>query len=460
LRMGPNSWLIVLFIVLSAVVMMSSMGGAETADIAPEDSLSVTVALHKGEEVTWSWTAEEFDLDFEIKDPDADKTYEVSDKASDAGKFTATMTGDWAFIWTNDQPVETEDYTITLDYQIDVANTAPTASIVADVTIGDVPLEVQFTGSGLDGDGNIVSYSWDLGDGTTSTDKDVTHTYADPGTYEANLTVTDDDGATAYAVIIITVNPFNPVIESISLADGATGVPVDVEIDITFSLSMDKTDVEAKTSAAPEAPLKFQWDTTSKLLKLSFEGDLAYTTTYTITIGTASATTGGTLPQASTLSFTTEDAPTVTITSPEKGKSFKKGDKVTVTGTSTGIPENAKITVRFSGVVKDAVVDANGSWSVEFEVTKGGEQTIAAEHNGAAGTVKVDVEDDAEGTQTLLWLAIVVVIVIAALLGMMLLTRKGRGEEAKEEEISLKPAVVEEPGSQLEEDITVEDEVP
>ncbi len=45
-----------------------------------------------------------------------------------------------------------------------------------------------------DPDGTIVSYEWDLGDGTVSTESLLTHVYASAGTYEVTLTLTDDTG--------------------------------------------------------------------------------------------------------------------------------------------------------------------------------------------------------------------------------------------------------------------------
>ena len=41
---------------------------------------------------------------------------------------------------------------------------------------------------------DAVSYAWDFGDGTTSTDPVATHTYAEDGTYEVTLTITTADG--------------------------------------------------------------------------------------------------------------------------------------------------------------------------------------------------------------------------------------------------------------------------
>ncbi|MBN8679238.1 MAG: PKD domain-containing protein [Chitinophagales bacterium] len=43
-------------------------------------------------------------------------------------------------------------------------------------------------------DGVIVSWEWDFGDGSTSTEQNPTHTYAAPGTYLVCLTIYDDDG--------------------------------------------------------------------------------------------------------------------------------------------------------------------------------------------------------------------------------------------------------------------------
>ncbi len=47
-----------------------------------------------------------------------------------------------------------------------------------------------------DSDGEIVSYSWDFGDGTTATGVTATHVYGDDGSYLVKLTVTDNDGTT------------------------------------------------------------------------------------------------------------------------------------------------------------------------------------------------------------------------------------------------------------------------
>ncbi len=45
-----------------------------------------------------------------------------------------------------------------------------------------------------DGDGEIVKYEWDFGDGVTAIGVSAQHAYAKPGTYQAKVTVTDNSG--------------------------------------------------------------------------------------------------------------------------------------------------------------------------------------------------------------------------------------------------------------------------
>ncbi|MCS7197329.1 MAG: PKD domain-containing protein [Candidatus Bipolaricaulota bacterium] len=54
---------------------------------------------------------------------------------------------------------------------------------------------VQFTDKSKDPDGQIKSWQWDFGDGTTSTQQNPTHVYRAAGTFTVKLIVTDDKGA-------------------------------------------------------------------------------------------------------------------------------------------------------------------------------------------------------------------------------------------------------------------------
>ena len=92
---------------------------------------------------------------------------------------------------------------------ITVADVAPTAAFTyapASPTVGQT---VSFTDTSTDPDGTIVAWSWDFGDGATSTQRNPTHQYGDEGTYLVTLVVTDDEGTAGShsAVIAVEVLP-------------------------------------------------------------------------------------------------------------------------------------------------------------------------------------------------------------------------------------------------------------
>ena len=85
-------------------------------------------------------------------------------------------------------------------------NQSPTASFTADPTSGVAPLEVSFSGlSSSDSDGSIISYAWDFKDRNTGTGETVNHTFSSIGSYNVELTVTDDKGATDSTTKIVNV---------------------------------------------------------------------------------------------------------------------------------------------------------------------------------------------------------------------------------------------------------------
>lgn len=67
---------------------------------------------------------------------------------------------------------------------------------------------ISFSSAGsTDSDGTITGYSWDFGDGNTSTQANPSHTYASDGNYTVTLTVTDNDGATGVDTASVTADP-------------------------------------------------------------------------------------------------------------------------------------------------------------------------------------------------------------------------------------------------------------
>jgi len=87
----------------------------------------------------------------------------------------------------------------------------PVAVASANPTGGYAPLTVQFSSTGSqDPDGGSLNYSWAFGNGTTSMEANPTAVYTIPGTYTAELTVTDVEGFSSSATVHITVQDNTP----------------------------------------------------------------------------------------------------------------------------------------------------------------------------------------------------------------------------------------------------------
>lgn len=82
----------------------------------------------------------------------------------------------------------------------------PVANISADKTEVEVNESVMFTNTTTDG----VTYNWDYGDGTNSTDKEPVNSWSTAGTYNVKMTASSKNGKkTDEATISIKVNDLN-----------------------------------------------------------------------------------------------------------------------------------------------------------------------------------------------------------------------------------------------------------
>jgi PKD repeat protein len=87
----------------------------------------------------------------------------------------------------------------------------PVVAIAEGSPYGPAPLTVVFDISGsFDPNGEIVSFTFDFGDGGetvegTDLSEPIEHTYDEPGSYFAKLSVTDDRGTSASIKIAIMV---------------------------------------------------------------------------------------------------------------------------------------------------------------------------------------------------------------------------------------------------------------
>ena len=103
----------------------------------------------------------------------------------------------------------------------------PVAEFVGNPTSGAMPLTVNFTDQST---GSITTWSWDFGDGGTSTAQNPSHTYNAAGTYTVELTVTGPGGSdteTKVDYITVTSGPEPPVAEFVGSPTSGT-VPLTV----------------------------------------------------------------------------------------------------------------------------------------------------------------------------------------------------------------------------------------
>ncbi|MFJ7243424.1 ThuA domain-containing protein [Kitasatospora sp. NPDC098652] len=108
-------------------------------------------------------------------------------------------------------------------YRIDYVSgkQAPLAKASATPDSGQPPLDVAFSSAGsVDPNGEALTYLWDFGDGSTSTDANPTHTYTDKGTFKARLTVTNASGKSAAITVPVAVGVVRPTVRFTSPPDG------------------------------------------------------------------------------------------------------------------------------------------------------------------------------------------------------------------------------------------------
>lgn len=132
----------------------------------------------------------------------------------------------------------------------DKAYSRPRVEISTANTSGLAPLSVEFVSIVSGGIGSRT-YSWDFGDGTTSSAANPTHTFVDVGTYVVVLRVKDEEGTEgASGIHIVVTGPQNlPPLVVATIAEGECAIPGRTIVQL-----------DASTTTDPENdPLSYAW---------------------------------------------------------------------------------------------------------------------------------------------------------------------------------------------------------
>lgn len=134
--------------------------------------------------------------------------------------------------------------TATTDVEVQAPNQLPVASFTHNAV--GLQLSVDASASS-DPDGDLLSYSWDFGDGSpAATTASLVHEYAEPGSYLVTLTVTDDRGGAASTTAEVTI-------EDQGNQPPAASFTVDVQ-DLLVN-------VDASASSDPDGTItSYDWD--------------------------------------------------------------------------------------------------------------------------------------------------------------------------------------------------------
>ncbi len=117
-------------------------------------------------------------------------------------------------------------------------NLAPTAIFSASPTQATAPAEIFFDATASsDADGNIQSFEWDFGDGTTGAGDTISHIYDIGGSYTVVLTITDDQGLTSQQSEVLNINSAPQASFVATPTEGSA--PLTVTFDASASLDSD-----------------------------------------------------------------------------------------------------------------------------------------------------------------------------------------------------------------------------
>src|SRR5438128_2069195 len=121
---------------------------------------------------------------------------------------------------------------------------SPSVAAYANPSAAAPGTSLTFSAQATGGPGGFTGYAWSLGDGETGSGIQVAHAFAQPGSYQASVVVTDANGGTASGSVSVTIS---------NLQVTASGTPASGNTDTSFEFS-------ATATGGGGDPFSYSWD--------------------------------------------------------------------------------------------------------------------------------------------------------------------------------------------------------
>src|SRR3989475_447841 len=199
-------------------------------------------------------TISEIGVTADVSPTSGDATTIFTFTASASGGSGAPYSFSWAFgdgMTGTGSPV-THSYsgggsyspTVTATDSLGGAKDAPTQSVSVSAPPAPLGATVNAPRQAADVAGGFTDYAWTLGDGATGSGTQVAHSFAQPGSYQASVTVTDTNGGTASGSVSVTIS---------NIQVTASGTPASGNTDTSFAFS-------ATATGGGGDPFAYSWD--------------------------------------------------------------------------------------------------------------------------------------------------------------------------------------------------------
>ena len=228
---------------------------------------------------------------------------------------------------------------------------------------------LTLSNSSSDPNGDSLTYSWDFGDGNSSSDRNPSHTYADHGNYTISLSVTDPDGLEDSNTKTVLANMAPEVSVSANPGSGNDGDTISLTANATDDDSIATYDWDFGDGSQTEdggASLDHQFNLTNGVKSKDF-----------IVTVTATDSDGETTEAQTTVSIVAPNIPPVAdITNPSDGASFEAGTSIAFSGTASD--DDGTISSRTwdfgdgqtaNGTNASHSYDTAGDYTVQFTAT-------------------------------------------------------------------------------------------